>query len=164
MIPMKRPPQNPISRARSGFTLSETLIAATVVSTAMIAVIGLLSTGLNLGRESTNTTSATILARRIAEDVAVQPVSAAAPLGTGTQNVQLFDTSLQPLSTTGASAQSAYQDGSPDLAAAYVATWELLPRTDLGDNMSALIVTVESPAALAQDKRKTFRYATLLRQ
>lgn len=155
------PPAGALRRC-SAFTLSETLIAAAIISGAMLSVIGLFSTSLNLGRQSAETTAAAMIARRISEEVSLSHVltslSAAA-----SGNVRVYDSSLAPLPLTDGDAQHAYQHGSSQINAAYLVRWQIIQRTDLGANISALVIHVESPADVAALHRKAYRYATLIR-
>ncbi|TLD70984.1 hypothetical protein FEM03_08675 [Phragmitibacter flavus] len=145
---------------RSGFTLTETLITATIVSSALLTVIGLFSTGLNIGRDSTQTTAASLLARRIAEEAALAITTAPidVPLtGTGT-----YTSSLTPIESDPGATSNPTQ-------AAYIANWQTNddsgnPDSPLAPGVQLLVVTVESPASVPAANRKIYRYATLVQK
>lgn len=157
-------------QASTGFSLVETLLAMGITSTALLTVLGLLSTTLGGARDSRNETAAGILARRIVAEAKALP----AITGEASADIQpeylLVDSSMQPLLTTrqdAAQAAAAYKNGSPLLEASYIAQLRRIPLQDPADpvnevpGISRYIITVESPANAPQGRRRVHRYVTL---
>lgn len=165
---MTQAPPKPHQAA--GFSLVETLLAMGITSTALLTVLGLLSTTLGGARDTRTETAAGILARRIvAEAQALPPI-----VGEATQEPQpeylLVDSSMQPILTTRqdtAQAAAAYKSGSPLLEASYIAQLRRLPLKDPADPLSIVpgisryVITVESPANAPEGRRRVHRYVTL---
>lgn len=169
---------------RQGFTLTETLLSATLVAGALLTVVGLFSTSLGISRTSSKTTAASLLAKRVGEDLRSQLESSASSLATipnltltsGENNpplpVALFSSDLTPidLASAGAAtaelttAQDEYINGFNKLEASHLATWFIKDREDIATGCKLLVVTIESPAANPAKLRKVWHYATLIHQ
>ena len=84
----------------SAFTLAETLIASAIVSTALLGVIGLLSSDLNLARKNTTSSVAPTLAKRVAAEVALENAKtslAATVVPPLAHPLKLYDAALRPV-------------------------------------------------------------------
>jgi type II secretory pathway pseudopilin PulG len=151
-----------------GFTLAETLIAATIVSTSLVTVIGLLSSGLSLSQKNSGATVAPVLAKRVVAEILMENAACtrAVPATTMVQPrvVKLYDAALRPVSqSANGNSETTYQQGSAIMNASFLVTWTMVDRAaDLGTGMKSLTVFVESPAGRPAKTRQSFTYATLL--
>ena len=148
------------------FTLAETIISATILSTAMVAVVGLLSSGLSIAQKNSGATVAPVLAKRVVAEILLEKTGYV-KTGLATTEprvVKLYDAALRPVTQAGNSDnEKTYQEGSTTFEASFLVTWKMEDLTDeLGPGMQALTVSVESPASGPAKNRRTFTYATLL--
>lgn len=138
-----------------GFSLVETLLALSIASSAVVAVIGLLAVSLSLAQQCRTRTAAGQLAQRLAMAwrTEVPP-----------PHLLLVDQSLKALLPPEATdeAQAAYDTGSLHPAAAYFARISAQPAsaTEIHGTIR-LLIRVESPASAPAGRRKVHHYVTL---
>lgn len=162
----------------SGFTLTETLLSSALIAGALLTVVGVFSTSLDISRRSSQTTMASLLARRVIEDLRSQVESTTfsfendlnptvIPESSLPQPVTLFSAELYPVSTNSNqgyhTAHQEYLQGFNHPQASHVATWEIKDRKDLASGCKLLQVTIEAPATSPAGYRKVWHYSTLVR-
>lgn len=155
----------PIPTRPQGFTLAETTLSAGIISTALIAVLSLLSSGISSTIDSRIETASSILARRLAAEASAQELPED---GSPVEEDALFDTSLTCLASTasssGAASLSEWQEkGAPQVGATFFTTIRKEPPTATTP-LPRVVVTVEAPASAPAGKRRLYRYVTLAAQ
>lgn len=140
-----------------GFTLVETTVSAGIISTALIAVLGLFSASMSTSRDTRDMVGANLLARRMAAEATRADLM---------QNrevvVAAFDQALNLLETSAAHAEVEgwYEAGAPVARAALIVRMERIqPETGI-IAAPRLVISVESPASAPAGRRKTHRYVT----
>lgn len=163
----------PTHRAAGGFSLVETILAMGITSTALLAVLGLLSTTLGGARDSRTETAAGMLVRRAVAEARALPAIVSEASGEVEAEITLLDEALQPLLSTRqdpAQARAVYKDGSRDLRAAHIVQLRRMPLPDPADPLQTVpgvaryVITVESPANAPEGRRRVHRYVTLAAQ
>lgn len=147
----------PLQRLKQGFTLVETTVTAGIISTALLAVLGLFSASMTTSRQTREMTGANLLARRLALEV-----TQAELMKDKTEVVAVFDESLALIasSVNDGNVSSWYNIGASAQEASYIA--KIDRRVPPAGVIAAaeIVISVESPAAAPAETRKAHRYVT----
>jgi len=141
-------------RLSSGFTLVEAAVSAGIISSGLLAVLGLLSASLTTARDTKHQGAANLLADQMANRV----IHASAP-PTRDQTVEIYDLSLRRLDN--GNADDEYARGSSDPAAVFICRASIdadTPRSP--ETGRRLVITVEYPASATEGNRQTHRYVS----
>ena len=140
--------------ASKGFTLVEAVVSAGIISSGLLAVLGLLSASLTTARDTKHQAAANILAEQMANRV----IHAAAP-PPGDISVEVYDLALKRLDN--GSNFTVFQIGSTDQRAIFVCRAVLDKDTDrFASTGRRLVISVEYPASAPEGNRHTHRYVS----
>jgi Tfp pilus assembly protein PilV len=144
-------------RLKQGFTLVETTVTAGIISTALLAVLGLFSASMTTSRETREMTGANLLARRLNLEVMQADL-----MKNRNEVVAVFDESLRLVASSleNQNVNGWYQAGASIKEASYVVkvTREVPPASVIA--ASEIVISVESPAVAPAGNRKAHRYVT----
>ncbi len=154
---MKTAVLTPVQRLRRGFTLVETTVTAGIISTALLAVLGLFSASMTSSRETREMTGANLLARRLALEVTQADL-----LGGKERVVAVFDESMKLVASSlvDANVSSWYDIGANARGARFIASIKRTPPRPGVVAAAEIVISVESPANAPAGNRKTHRYVT----
>ena len=144
----------PEHRFSKGFTLVEAVVSAGIISSALLAVLGLLSASLSTARDTKHQAAANILAEQMANRVihAVDP-----PVGG--ELIEIYDLSLRRIDVE--SGTGIFGRGSKDPAAIFMCRAWIDDDTDRSRTTGKrLSVTIEYPATATEGNRHTHRYVS----
>lgn len=146
-----------LQRLQQGFTLVETTVTAGIISTALLAVLGLFSASMTTSRQTREMTGANLLARRLALEVTQADL-----MRGNNQVVAVFDESLKLVASSVGNGNviAWYERGAVVREARYIASIERErpPAGVIG--ASEIVISVESPASAPAENRKAHRYVT----
>lgn len=149
---IRRQPRN-----ENGFTLVETTVSAGIISTALIALLGLFSASMSASRDTRDMVGANLLARRLAAEAARTDL-----LQSRDVVVAAFDDSLKLLdsSSTNGQVEGWYGAGVPRADATLIARVERIRPAAGVLAAPQLVISVETPAGAPEGRRKIHRYVT----
>ncbi len=142
-----------------GFTLAETVLSATIASSALITALSLMVSGVSATKDSHREIASVLLARRVAGEIQRQADRKNASL-----HVQVYDVAQQPVAKTDNSgwSEADYTKGAAQFQASYLVSWQLTPPAANEPQVAAVKITVETPASATRENRHSYTYATLL--
>jgi len=144
----------PEHRFSKGFTLVEAVVSAGIISSGLLAVLGLLSASLTTARDTKHQAAANLLAEQMANRV----IHAAGPPA-GHQVVEVYDLSLRRIDD--GSAAESYSQGIPNPAAVFICRAILDADTPRSATTGRrLVISIEYPASATEGNRHTHRYVS----
>jgi Tfp pilus assembly protein PilV len=149
-------------QCRRGFSLAESMISVGIVSSVLLAVVGMLAGTLGGAQDTKMETVAAMVVRQMAAEARADVERVASP-DLPLVNVLMVDGAMQTMahSRVDAGLIETFQTGSEDLRAMYFARSKVTP-SEWVRGMFELHVTVESPASAMEGKRKVRRYVSLI--
>jgi len=150
-------PTRAVQRLKRGFTLVETTVTAGIISTALLAVLGLFSASMTTSRETREMTGANLLARRLSLEVTQADV-----LGDNNRVVAVFDESMKLVASSliDGNVASWYNTGAAARNARFIVSIDRTPPQLGVIAASEIVISVESPATAPAGNRKAHRYVT----
>ena len=147
-----RPPRR---TKRAGFTLVESVVSAGIISSALLTVLGLLSSSMTTARDTRHQAAANILAEQLANRIIH---TAAAPAGG--EVVEIYDLSLNRVDS--GTSEALYSTGTNMPQAMFLCRAILDEDSPLALTTTGrrLIVTVEHPASAPAGNRQIHRYVS----
>jgi hypothetical protein len=145
--------------ALGGFTLAETVLSATIASSALITALSLMVSGVDATKDSHREVASVLLARRVAGEI-----QRIADKKDTSLHVEVYDVAQQPLAKSDNAnwSEADYAVGAPQFQASYLVSWQLTPPSASDPQVAGVKITVESPASAPKGNRHTYTYATLL--
>lgn len=144
-----------------GFTLAETVLSATIASSALITALSLMASGVSATKDSHREVASVLLARRVTGEIQRQ-----ADRNDASLHVQVYDVAQQPLAKSENAnwSEADYAAGASLFQASYLVSWQLTPPAANEPQVAGVKITVEAPASARKENRHTYTYATLLQR